>query len=443
MSIENKISNKNANVAIIGLGYVGLPIFLSLLHSKNNYTVHGIDTDICKIESLKKGKSYIKDIPDKELFDKMLNKQWYLSTNYSSIKYCDIILICVPTPVDKVAPLSKTSFSSYSPDLSYVNSVITSIIDNFGNNDKLIILKSTVSPTTTDTVINLKLYDSLQKNQKYHLAFAPERENPADKNFNLKNTPMVVGGVTKQAGELAKTFLKSISDDIILLSDSRHAEMVKILENTFRFVNISLINEIKKICDICSMDIWEIIEGAKTKPFGFMPFYPCAGIGGHCIPVDPYYLQDLFLQKGSHSRFIEASNFINQEAILNLLMAIKTECNHFSSNPKEFKPNVLLLGIAYKPNINDARNSSALDIFERLYLRRFNVKYIDPYVPEIKVKGKTFKSETYSSDMLQQQDLVVLMTDHDYFDADFIIENSEKIFDTRGFFPKHAKVVRV
>ena len=416
-TLKEKIIEKKATINVIGLGYIGLPLALSFAES--GYKVNGIDIDKNKIEKLNNQTSYISDIKNDYLQSIILNKKINFFSNYASISESDIIIICVPTPLNKTKD----------PDISYIVAVAEEI-SKYSVKEKLISLESTVYPGATEEIILPKISTNskLSIGKDFYLVFSPERIDPGQTIWNLKNTPKVIGGITSECTELGSILYQSISKKIIKVSSTRAAEMTKLLENTFRAANIGLINEMAIICEKLGLDIWEIIEAAKTKPYGFMPFYPGPGLGGHCIPVDPRYLDWKLQTLNSESKFIKLSeeiNFSMPHYVLSRIQNIK-EKNKLGNN------SIILFGISYKPNVSDIRESPAIDLLKLFYEKNINFIYNDPYVKTLNIDGRIYHSTPISDKLLQETELGIITTAHSIYDWNNITNNLNYIFDTRN-----------
>ncbi len=413
MSLLNLIKNKNAKVAVIGLGYVGLPTAVEVANA--GYEVFGIDAQKEKVNLINKGKSYISDVLSSELKQVIKDKKLKASTNYELLKKADIVLICVPTPLDK----------HKIPDLSYVTQSAEKI-NKFLHKNQLIILESSTYPGTTREVV-LPLLEKLKIGTDFYLAFSPERIDPGNKKYKFKDTARVVGGITKDCTKLATAFYKTfITGQVMPLSSTETAEMTKILENTFRLVNISMINEVALFCGKMGIDIWEVIEAAKTKPYGFMPFYPSPKVGGHCIPLDPFYLSYKAKEHNFWTRFIELSGEINEQMPHYVVTRVISILNRNKKSLKGAK--ILIWGVAYKKDIADDRESAALEIVPDLVKKGAKVDYFDPFVPQFLSK----KSIKYNSGDLKKYDLVLILTDHSGFDYEELAKKSKLVIDTRN-----------
>ncbi|TZE83085.1 nucleotide sugar dehydrogenase [Calorimonas adulescens] len=419
LELLNKIQSKKAVIGVIGLGYVGLP--LAVEKAKAGYKVIGFDVQREKVEKINRGINYIGDIVDSELEKLVIDKKLMATWDYSFLGEVDAVSICVPTPLDK----------NQQPDLSYVvNS--TKSIAKYLHRGMLVVLESTTYPGTTEEVVKPILDETgLVCGVDYFLAFSPERVDPGNKKYKTKNTPKVVGGVTKECTKIAASLYRNVLEgEVFEVSSPKVAEMEKIYENTFRNINIALANEMAILCNRMGINVWEVIDAAKTKPYGFMAFYPGPGLGGHCIPIDPFYLTWKAREYDYHTRLIETSGEINNYMPEFVVERISRILNKFK------KPlngsNVLLLGVAYKKDIDDLRESPVLRIISILEKDGAVVKYNDPYIPEFKYNGKIYKSEELTSDLLSSSDIVVITTDHSKYDYESIVGTSKFVFDTRN-----------
>ena len=418
--LKDKISSKSAKIGVIGLGYVGLPLAVSFAEQK--FEVVGIDISGFRVKSIKKGKSYIMDIPTKTV--SLLAKNGFLSatSDYSVVKKLDIIIICVPTP------LSKTK----EPDISFIMSAIKNII-KYRRRGQLYILESTTYPGTTDEMLLPRFDDGgFKRDKDFFLSFSPERVDPRNKTYTTNNIPKVVGGITKKSTMLTKEIYGKIVEEVIPVSSSKVAEMTKLLENTFRSVNIGLVNELALMCQALDVDVWEVINAASTKPFGFMPFYPGPGIGGHCINIDPLYLSWKASLHGFRSRFIELADNINSSMPRYVANRVISALNKKGKAVKDSK--ILILGVSYKRDINDTRESPAFEIMRFFREEEAEVCYHDPHVPKVKFDGAVHKSAELNSDYIKKQDCLILAMDHASFDYEKIAHNAKLIFDTRNAF---------
>ncbi len=426
MGLAEKIKDKSATIGIIGLGYVGLP--LAVEYADKGFNVLGVDLDQRKIDKIKRGENYIDDVETDKFVRAVQNKKFVAASDYKAVPKMDAIYICVPTPFT----LHKD------PDNSYIWDSTREIAKGL-RKDQLIILKSTTYPETTEKeVLPILEKNGLKVGVDFYLAFSPERIDPGNKKFTTENTPIVVGGVTPRCTEMAKLVIEQVVNHVHTVSSPRVAEMEKLLENIFRSVNIALVNEMARLCDrMGGIDIWEVIDAAATKPFGFMPFYPGPGIGGHCILVDPYYLAWKARAYDFHTRFIELAAESNEEMPFYVIGNIRRALGNVDSSLRKGK--VLMLGVAFKKNVDDTRNSPAIKIMELLLQRGVkSLSYSDPFVPQIKVAGAVYESQPLTKELLQAQDVVVITADHDAFDAEFIVKHSKAVVDTRNL-TKHIK----
>jgi UDP-N-acetyl-D-glucosamine dehydrogenase len=425
MNLENLILQKKAKVAVIGLGYVGLPVASEI--AKSGYKVFGIDIKKERVNLVNQGKSYIADVNSRELKKLVNSKKLKAFNNHRYLKNSDIVLICVPTPLDK----------NKVPDISYIKST-TKEIAKYLHKDQLIILESSTYPGTTREIILPELEKTgLKVGKDFYLAHCPERIDPGNKKYKLKNIPRVVGGITKRCTKLATAFYQSFIDAKILpVSSADTAEMAKILENTFRLVNISMINELALLCGKMGIDIWEVIEAAKTKPFGFMPFYPSPKCGGHCIPIVPFFLSYKAKEYNFWARFIELAGEINEQ-IPHFVVTRTIWALNLQKKPVQ-NSKILIWGITYKRDIGDVRESAAFDVIPDLIRKGAKVDYFDPFVKEIELKDKflkkpvILKSIKYSPKILKNYDLVLILTDHSGFNYDELAMNSKLVVDTRN-----------
>lgn len=416
--LKNEILNKKAKVGIIGLGYVGLP--LAVTFAKNGFKVYGIDIDKGRIKKLSKGVSYILDIPSSDIKETMRNNRLFVTNDFSHIRKLDAIIICVPTPL----------YKTKEPDVSYIVAAVQNIKKHMKRN-QIIVLESTTYPGTTEEVMLPILESSgLKEGKDFYLAFSPERIDPGNKNYDTKNTPKIIGGISKSSTEIARILYEQAINKVIPVSSSKVAEMVKLLENTFRIVNIGLVNEIMRMCNKLGIDVWEVIDAAKTKPYGFMPFYPGPGVGGHCIPVDPIYLSWKARMHGFEARFIDLASYVNSEMPYYVVDKIIEGLNE---RKKPLKcSTILIIGVAYKKDVKDLRESPALEIIDILIKRGALVSYYDPYLPYLKIGDINLKGVEFNKDSFQDSDCVVIVTDHSNVDYEFIVENSKLIVDTRN-----------
>ncbi len=418
---------------VIGLGYVGLP--LALAYARSGFSVTGLDKSSLKVETLQKGCSDVDDISDQELTDLIRSDLFVVTDEFSTLADADIIIICVPTP------LSKTK----APDLSFILDAMDSISKHL-HKGQLIILESTTYPGTTDEVIRPKLESTgLIIGKDISLAYSPERIDPGNKEFNLREIPKIVAGITPICREIAVILYQQIVAKVVPVSTTRTAEMVKILENTFRSVNIGLINEIALICDKLNIDVWETIDAAATKPFGYVPFYPGPGLGGHCIPIDPHYLSWKLMTLDYPARFITLASEVNGNMPEYVVSKITDTLNELELSVKNSK--ILILGIAYKANIGDHRESPALDIIESLIKKGADVSYNDPYISQVTIQDQLFESVSLSENTIRQSDCVVIVTNHGTYDISEIVGHAQAVVDTRNatkaITHSHKKITRI
>ena len=420
--IINKIKEKKAKIGIIGLGYVGLPLVMEFCGA--GFQVIGFDTDEKKVEMLKKGHSYIKHISEEKL--KEVLKNFEPTSDFSILKEVDCIIICVPTPLGK----------HREPNMTYVFNT-GEIISKYLRKGQLVVLESTTYPGTTDGDLREILERSgLKAGEDFFLAFSPEREDPGNKQFSTSKIPKIVGGYTKRCLEVAKALYDQIVVKTVPVSSTKVAEAAKLLENIYRAVNIALVNEIKMLLDRMGIDVWEVIEAAKTKPFGFQAFYPGPGLGGHCIPIDPFYLTWKAKEYELNTRFIELAGEINAYMPYYVIEKAFQVLNLHGKTVKGAK--ILILGVAYKKDVDDQRESPALKIIQLLKKCGADVYYNDPFVPwcggHRNYPDIDMKSVELTKEMLSSSDLVILVTDHSMYDYSFIEKHSKCILDTRNAF---------
>ena len=417
-----KLSRRDARVGVVGLGYVGLPLATSFADA--GYDVIGFEVDESKAAGIMSGQSYILDVDAQDVDRLVRSKKLEATTDFSRLAECDTISVCVPTPLRKTRD----------PDLTYIVRA-TSEIARYLRAGQLIVLESTTYPGTTVEVVAPKLEETgLRVGKDFFLAFSPERIDPGNESFTVTNTPKIIGGMSAECNEAAKTLYSATVNTVIAVSSPTAAEMVKLLENTFRAVNIGLVNEIAIIADKLKLDVWEIIEAAASKPFGFMPFYPGPGLGGHCIPIDPHYLSWKLRSLNYRTRFIELADDINSGMPEYVINKVAEALNRDAKAINGSK--VLVLGVAYKRNITDWRESPAVPIIEGLIGRGANVAYQDSYVPQFSIghhgDGQTLEAVELDYPALSAYDCTVIVTDHDYFDVDQILRHSVRIVDTRN-----------
>lgn len=411
------ITNRSAKVAVIGLGYVGLSIASEI--ARAGFITFGIDTSHERVDAINHGDSYIKDVKSDVLNELIRDGKFKATTDFSLLGQCDFISICVPTPLGK----------GKDPDMSYIVAAVNEV-KKYLRREQVIILESTTFPGTTDEfVLPLLEETGLKVGQDFYLAFSPERIDPGNKDFHLKNTPKIVGGATHNCTEIVQSFYQTFIDHVIPVSSSKAAEMVKLLENTFRAVNIGLANEIAIMCNYLGIDTWEVIDASATKPFGFMPFYPGPGLGGHCIPVDPHYLLWKLKLMDYNARFIQLADAINSSMPKLVTEKIASVLNDQSKPVKNSK--ILILGVAYKKNINDFRESPAIDVIHLLQKRGAIVSYCDPYIPFLRIDGINLESIPVNQN-IGHYDCAVLLTDHSDFNISELVEQAPVFVDTRN-----------
>lgn len=429
IDLIKKFEDKKSLVGIIGLGYVGLPLALTFVNS--NVKIIGFDIDKRVISNIKNGKSYIKSISNKEI-KAALEKKFKVTDDFKKIKLLDAIIICLPTPVDEYNV----------PDLSYITSTIDKILPYLKKN-QLLSLESTTYPGTTDEIIRSKLkLRNFRLGEDYFLVYSPEREDPGNKDFNTKNIPKIIGGYSKKCLATGIALYKSALDIVYPVSSMRVAEMTKLLENIHRAVNIGLVNEMKIVADKMDINIHEVIKAAATKPFGFVPYYPGPGLGGHCIPIDPFYLTWKAKEYGVKTKFIELAGEINSQMPQ---WVIDKTADALNVKKKSInKSKILILGVAYKKDVNDTRESPSLEIIKILKNLGAIVDYSDSYVPEIlnlrKYKYK-MKSVKIDPKKISSYDAIIIVTNHSNFDYELIVKNAKLIIDTRDVFSKSIRNV--
>src|SRR3954452_3080206 len=420
--LKDRILQKKARVGVLGLGYVGLP--LAVEFAQAGFDVVGIDVQQSKIDQFNSGHSYVKDVKDDVFRPLVESGKLRATTDYSVIQELDTIDICVPTPLRKTKD----------PDMSFVVAASDAIAQHM-HPGLLVMLESTTYPGTTDELVLPKLQGSgLTVGEDFFLCFSPERVDPGNPKFQTANIPKVVGGITRACTEIGALFYKQALETVVPVSSTRVAEMVKLLENTFRMINIGLVNELALMCDRMNIDVWEVIDAAATKPFGFMPFYPGPGLGGHCIPIDPFYLSWKSKEAGIEARFIELAGYINgrmPEFVVDKVgEALNTRRKAVNGS------NVLVAGVAYKRDIDDMRESPAMDVMGLLLARGAKVSYADPWVPEGHGRewsgGYDIKAVDMTRGSIAQYDCVVIVTDHKAFDYEALVEEADLIVDTRN-----------
>jgi UDP-N-acetyl-D-glucosamine dehydrogenase len=424
--LKKKINEKQAKICIIGLGYVGMPLAVNL--AKKNFFVYGYDNNCSRIKRLKTGKNYIGDIGAEEV-SRLIDKDKFLpTTDQGVIKQADVVVICVPTPLRKVKI----------PDISFVKEAAKTIKKNL-KSGQLIILESTSYPTTTREVVLPELKKSgLKEENDFFLCFSPERVNPGDKSHPITKIPKLVGGLSSKSTQLAKSLYSKIIKEVHATSSPEVAETSKLLENTFRLVNIALVSEFTMVAEKLGINIWEVIEAAKTKPFGFMPFYPGPGIGGHCIPTDPKFLSWKSKKLGFKTKMIDLASYIDHF----MPEYVVKRVDKALGKKKIENSKILILGVTYKKEVKDLRESPALDIIEKLQKKKTKVDYYDPLIPYLKVNNINLKRPPLNVKKLKQYDCVILVTGHKGVDYQKIRKNAKLIFDTRNIYKKKYSNVR-
>jgi len=418
-SLEKKLKERKARIAVIGLGYVGLP--LAVENGKAGFAVIGIDRKKERVDMVNQGRNYIPDVVDSELEKVVKEGKLRATQDFRVVSEVDVICICVPTPLTK----------NKEPDVQYIEDATNRFIPHF-RRGQLIILESTTYPGTTEEIILPRLQKKgFTVGQDFYLAYSPERISPGNKKYRMGNTPKVVGGVTEKCSHLAKTLYGQVIDrQIYVVSSPRVAEMEKLLENVFRNVNIALVNEMALLCRRMGISIWEVIEAARTKPYGFMPFYPGPGLGGHCIPIDPFYLAWKAKEYDFNTRFIELAGEINDRMpfyVVERLTEILNEHRICLNGAR-----ILILGVTYKKDIADLRESPALKVIELLEKREARVSYHDPYIATFSREDRRYTSIKLNQNFLKEADIILITADHSSYDYEKIVEKSRLIFDTRN-----------
>lgn len=420
MSVLDKINDRQFTVAVVGLGYVGLP--LAVEFAKANIKTYGIDVDPRKIDSLREGKNYIQDISDDVVRDVIERDLLEATTDFSVVQQSDVIYICVPTPFT----------ANKEPDISYIVQASEAIAANL-RGGQCIILKSTTFPNTTEGYVQPILErNGMKVGEDFYLAFSPERIDPGNKVWHTANTPIVVGGVTEECTRIAAAVNRIIISQVVEVSSPKVAEMEKLLENIFRSVNIALVNELAQLCDrMGGVNIWEVVDAAATKPFGFMPFYPGPGIGGHCILIDPYYLSWLAREHDFVTNFITLAAEVNESMPYYVQRMVLRQIAHLPVTMKDAR--ILVFGVAFKRDVDDLRHSPALKVMELLTQDGAgNISYVDPFVPTVELFGHHIEATPYSDEVVAQSDIVIITTDHTAFDYERIVANAKVVIDTRN-----------
>ncbi|SHH16817.1 nucleotide sugar dehydrogenase [Thermosipho atlanticus] len=419
-ALYNKIQEKTAIVGVMGLGYVGLP--LAVEKARAGYKVIGFDIQQKRVDLINKGINYIGDVDDEELRELVNKGLITATTNFDKLSDCDVISICVPTPLDKFKQ----------PDLSYIIQTSEDIAKRL-RKEQLIILESTTYPgTTEEIVLPILLKSGLKVGKDFYLAFSPERVDPGNNRFKTRNTPKVVGGVTQKCTLHARALYENVLEaPVFPVSSPKTAEMSKILENTFRLVNIALVQEMTKVAEKMNVNIWEVIEAASTKPFGYMPFYPGPGIGGHCIPIDPFYLAFKAKEFDLHLMLVEVAGQIADDMPYYVVQRLGDILNDYKKPLNGAK--ILVLGIAYKGNIDDLRESPALKVIEILEKKKAEIYYFDPFIPQFEHNGKTYTSIELNDEILKNMDGAIITAGHTVgVNYEKILKNVPFIFDTKN-----------
>ncbi|MBL7201964.1 MAG: nucleotide sugar dehydrogenase [Anaerolineae bacterium] len=423
LHLQDKIDDGSARVCVIGLGYVGLPLAVGF--ARRGYKVVGLDIDERKVASLAEGQSYIQDVESEAVAALVASGSLHPTTDYETLREVDIIFICVPTPFDAMK----------APDLAFIHSAAEGIAPRL-RKGQLVVLQSTTFPGTTEEVVQPILEATgLKAGRDFCLAFSPERIDPGNKTYTAENTPKVVGGLTPLCAQLAASLLERLTPKIHIVSTPRAAEMTKLLENIFRSVNIALVNELALLSERMGIDIWEVVEAASTKPFGFMPFYPGPGVGGHCIPVDPYYLSWKAREFDFYTKFIELAAEVNQSMPYHVVERLGQALGARGKTLNGAR--ALVLGVAFKRDIDDARNSPAERVIELMLNAGARVAYNDPYVPHFSVgqdvfhrQKIAFESQELTPELLAEQDVVIVLSGHRVYDYRWIVEHAPLVLDT-------------
>jgi UDP-N-acetyl-D-glucosamine dehydrogenase len=431
-TLFEKLQQRSATIGIIGLGYVGLP--LAVEFAEGGFNVLGYDVSADKVQRLNQGESYIQDIPTERLNPLVKAGKLRATTQHQDLATVDAISICVPTPLTKTKD----------PDMSFVIQAVDAVID-IVHPGLLIVLESTTYPGTTEEILLPRLRQKgLVVGEDVFVAFSPERIDPGNPKYGVHNTPKVVGGVTPACTEATTLLYNAAIDTIVPVSSPTTAELVKLLENTFRAVNIGLVNEMALMCDKLNVDVWEVIKAASTKPFGFMPFYPGPGLGGHCIPVDPHYLSWKLKTLNYTARFIELASEINTSMPVYVVDKVTNALNDSAKSVRG--SNIVVLGVAYKRDIDDVRESPALDVLGLLLEKGAKVQYHDPYVPSLRLhlhEDIRMESVPYSAALMQEADCVVIVTDHSNLDYQQVLDQAKLVVDTRHVTPPRTGQARV
>ncbi len=430
MSLIEKFEGRDAKVAVIGMGYVGLPLAIEL--GNVGFEVWAVDVDEQRVEMLRGGKSYIVDVPDADVQRLREARKLRPTSDPRVLERVDAVMICVPTPLTKTRE----------PDLSYVIAATENVACHL-QPEQLVVLESTTYPGTTEEIVLLRLQKmGWEIGRDFHLAFSPERIDPGNKKYTLRTVPKVVGGLTPECTKVACALYGQIVDRVVPVSSPKVAELTKLLENIFRSVNIALVNELMLLCDRMGIDVWEVIEAASTKPYGFMKFTPGPGWGGHCIPIDPFYLSWKAKEYEFHTKFIELSGEVNTSIPHYVLSKVTDALNAQGKSLKGSR--VLMLGLAYKADVNDVRESPSLKVAELLLSKSVNLVVNDPYVESAQWNGHPLISQELTADLIRQADCVLLMTNHSAYDYAWIAKEANLIVDTRNAFAgQEGRIVKL
>jgi len=416
--IDEKIRSRSAKVGVVGLGYVGLP--LAVAFSEAGFRVLGFDIQQKRVDLVNQGKSYIADVSEARLSSALANNLVEATTDQSRLGEVDAICVCVPTPLTKTKD----------PELAYVISE-SEAVSRYLQKGQLVVLESTTYPgTTREVMLPILERSELKAGQDFYLAFSPEMIDPGNKKYTIKNTPKIVGGINHESTKLAELLYQQVADIVIPVSCPEVAELTKVFQNVFRSVNIALVNELAHLCEQMGLSVWEVIDAASTKPFGYMPFYPGPGIGGHCIPLDPYYLANKAREYDFHTRFIELAAEINEHMPYHVVSRILEALNTRGKSLNGAK--ILVLGVAYKKDVEDTRESPALKIIQLLREKGAEVSYNDPYVSQIHVPAGDMESVELSGECLAAMGCVVIVADHSCYDIGEVVARAKLVFDTRG-----------
>ncbi len=430
-NFRKNVRNREKNIAIIGLGYVGLP--LALTFSENNFSVVGIDIDQKKISKLKNKESYLKHISSNRIKNAIISKKFIPTSDFSFVQSCIGVILCVPTPLNK----------NREPDLRYIEKTLASI-KSFLKKGQLLSLESTTYPGTTEEILMSQIKNlGFNIGEDFFLVYSPEREDPGNKKYTTASIPKVIGGITTNCRDMGIELYSKVIKTLVPVSSTRAAETTKLLENIHRAVNIGLVNELKILSDKMGIDLYEVIDAASTKPFGFTAYYPGPGLGGHCIPIDPFYLTWKAREYGMNTKFIELAGEINASMPKYVLEKIFNALNERSKSIKNSK--ILVLGLSYKKNIDDIRESPSLEIIDLLLKKGAIVKYNDPFIPKmprVRMYNLQIDSIEINKNILNSFDCVLLLTDHDIFPYEMIRKNSRLIIDTRGRFKSSKNIIK-